>query len=168
MNVKVNKSDVPNLIKKLQKSRALKRFIPVIFILIMVISMPSSSTVSATGNSSYWFEVQSIEASDLGLSGFSGLGYMPTTNAFFTLDGNINNLAVFTMRGELRTPNLVNVEVTNPVNLTYNSLDFGVYTLSDTQNLNKLPMGYKEYDSMLYQQSFDYQIADDSYGNPQG
>ena len=157
-------------VKKVIPSRVRfsRKILPIFLVFVVVALIPSFSMVSATGNAGYWFDVQFLEAGDLGLTGFSGLGYMAPANAFFTLDANNNELAVFTMRGELQSNNPISLSVSNSLNLAYNPQSYGIFNLSGTLGLREVRAGVNGSVPLSYQQTFEYDIPVESYQDLQG
>ena len=151
-----------NYRSKSQKAQSTKKILSLLFIVILSLSLPSFSVVSATGGPAYWLDVQTLKANDLGVSTFSGLGYMPDSGAFFAMDSGSSELVTFTMRGDLLSSNPSALSATNPLNLTYNPKTDGIYSLSETQGL--LEAGTE----LNGQPSADYQVPLDAYDNAQG
>lgn len=166
MNKITNKAKIEKIIPS--RLRFSRKILAIFLVFVIAVSIPTFSMVSATGSAGYWFDVQSLVADELGLSGFSGLGYMAPANAFFTLDAGSNELAVFTMRGELQSSNPISLSVSNALNLAYNPQSFGIFTLSESLGLTEVRAGVNGNVPLTHQQTFEYDVALETYQDLQG
>ena len=153
--------------KRSNGSRRSKRFLAAIAIVLVGILGTNLPNAYSNQASAYWFEVQSIQAGELGLSGFSGLGYLPSANALYSIDEDTQDLTVFKIRGDVLSTNPIQISVSNPLNLAYNPQSFGIYTLSD-QGLTEVRAGINGSVPLSQQQLYEYGLTLDSFDDPQG
>ena len=146
----------------------INKVIPLLIIVALVGLITSAVVASTEKEDAYWDEVQRLDATELGVSDFSGLGYLPIENAFFTLvDGN-RKLAVLTMRGDLLSTNEISYPVINSHNLAYYPKSNGIFTINDIQGLAEPMAGINGNIFTPNQQTLGYAISLDNITDAQG
>ena len=148
--------------------KSFKRILSIVFVIIVTMSLPALSVTSAAVEPGYWYDVQSLEARDLGVSGFSGLGYIPDAEAFFSLDASTEQILVFTMRGELQSSSPASLNISNPLNLTYYPQSSSLVTLNTSSGLLAVGTDSGGNESLQTELFAESQLVDDSVQNPQG
>ena len=148
--------------------QSIKRLITILFIFTLTTTFSSFTFAATADEPAYWFDVQTLEARDLVLSNFSGLGYLPEEKVFFSLDSSTGQIAVFTMRGDLQSISQSALAISNPLNLTYYPQSSDLVTLNESLELMTVGTDVVGSESLQAELLSEFKVIVGEIQNPQG